>query len=119
MQEKHEISPTLTQIVNQFNEDNRRPLDTFSSQYQSGDHIEQDDTAHDVEPDIDADTFETRGAWNFDQEDHGSFAEDDSNGMDTSFPNYDEVYALNYLLIMHLFAYSTIEEFPEEFFLSF
>ena len=102
MREKNEISPTLTHIVNQFNEDNRRPLDTFTSHHQSGDQIDKDDTAHNVEPEIDVNAFETSGTWNFDQDDHGSFAEDDSNGMDTSFPSYHEVYyAIDLSLIIH------------------
>ncbi|KAM7270086.1 hypothetical protein ACFE04_029300 [Oxalis oulophora] len=85
MQMKNEISPTLVYIVNQFDENNRRPSGTFSNGQQSEDHV---DNIYDNE--VDGDTFGNCGNDDFDNDDEPSFVEDDFHGAQQTSPSYHE-----------------------------
>ncbi|XP_038702660.1 condensin complex subunit 2-like isoform X1 [Tripterygium wilfordii] len=86
MRTKDEISPTLRNIVNQFDEDNRRPQDTFSYCQQSTEEVDADyDGAAEF-----GDAFENCGTLAFDNDDETSCVNEDPNGADAVFPSYDE-----------------------------
>ena len=65
MRAKDEISPTLKNIVNQFDEDNRRPLENFSCSQRSTD---QADTINN-ESEFDGVAFESFETDGFDHDD--------------------------------------------------
>ncbi|KAK9285565.1 hypothetical protein L1049_024760 [Liquidambar formosana] len=87
MRAKDEISPTLRNIVSQFDEDNQRPFDTFSSCQRPS---EQVDAAYSNEAELDADTFENSGTWTSDHDDQRSVVDDGFNGADSVFPTHHE-----------------------------
>jgi len=73
---KHEISPSLEAIVNLFDEDNRRPTDTFSSSQKSvePDHNDFDDGGNDCS-----------GTWDFVNDNQTSVNGDDTYERDEGF----------------------------------
>ncbi|XP_038693218.1 condensin complex subunit 2-like isoform X2 [Tripterygium wilfordii] len=87
MHTKNEISPTLMNIVNQFDEDNRRPQDTFSCRQQSTEEVDAD---HDSVAEFGGDAFENCGTWDFDHDDQTSIVNEEPNGAVAGFPSYDE-----------------------------
>ncbi|KAJ6674666.1 CONDENSIN COMPLEX SUBUNIT 2 [Salix viminalis] len=90
MRTKDEISPTLGIIVDQFDEDNKRPLNTFASHQTSGDQCHDDDRTYTNEVEFDGDTYENCEPWNVDQDDQRSVIDEDPIGADTTFPSYHE-----------------------------
>ncbi|KAK1568486.1 hypothetical protein Q3G72_025079 [Acer saccharum] len=86
MQAKDEISPTLRSIVNQFDEDNTRPSNTFSSGEKLTDPVEP----YSNEVDYDVDAFEDGETYAFDHDDQPSVVEEDLTGADPTFPSYHE-----------------------------
>lgn len=97
---KDEISPTLRIIVNQFDEDNRRSSDTFSSVQISIDQIE-DVYNNEVEADgvafDDCVPFDDCGAYDFDHDDQPNIVDENLSSADPTFPSYHEVFAADYL----------------------
>ncbi|KAJ0052399.1 hypothetical protein Pint_01990 [Pistacia integerrima] len=96
MQVKNEISPTLKIIINEFDEDNRRPLDTFGSSQKVIDEVE---ALNNNEVEFDGGACEDYGTSAFDHDDQTSaFVHDDRSsivdgnisGVDPTFPSYDE-----------------------------
>ncbi|KAF9610382.1 hypothetical protein IFM89_022137 [Coptis chinensis] len=90
---KDEISPTLRSIINQFDEDNRRPLNTFCiDQRERG----QDDAANQnhANSDGNADAFDNFGDSGLDQDDQSSVVDESSNYGEPVFPNHQEAWAL-------------------------
>ncbi|KAF9608000.1 hypothetical protein IFM89_004881 [Coptis chinensis] len=86
---KDEISPTLRSIINQFDEDNRRPLNTFCiDQRERG----QDDAANQnhANSDGNADAFDNFGDSGLDQDDQSSVVDESSNYGEPVFPNHQE-----------------------------
>ncbi|KAF5481033.1 hypothetical protein F2P56_001724 [Juglans regia] len=83
---KNEISPTLRDIVNQFDENNRRPLDFYSSGQKSAEKV---GAAYENEVDLDGDAVENCGAWNFDHDDQTSVL-DDPICADSTYASYHE-----------------------------
>lgn len=94
---KDEISPTLRNIVNQFNEDNKRPLDAFPSQQKSSDQVDDNDRSYNNEVELDGEAYEKYGNWTFDHDDQKSVVDEELDAADTTFPSYHEVYAADYL----------------------
>lgn len=86
MRTKDEISPTLRNIVDRFDENNQRPLDTFSSAHKSE---EQVNSVHN-EAESDVDAFENCNTWTFDHDDRTSVVDEDSYGADPVFPVHHE-----------------------------
>ncbi|KAJ4730077.1 Condensin complex subunit 2 [Melia azedarach] len=90
---KDEISPTLRIIVNQFDEDNRRSSDTFSSVQISIDQIE-DVYNNEVEADgvafDDCVPFDDCGAYDFDHDDQPNIVDENLSSADPTFPSYHE-----------------------------
>lgn len=86
MRAKDEISPTLKNIIDQFDEDNKRPLENFSCSQRSTD---QADTINN-ENEFDGVAFESFEADGFDHDDQPSIADEDFNGVETTFTSYDE-----------------------------
>ncbi|KAK0589961.1 hypothetical protein LWI29_020677 [Acer saccharum] len=86
MQAKDEISPSLRSIVNQFDEDNTRPSNTFSSGEKLTDPVEP----YSNEVDYDVDAFEDGETYAFDHDDQPSVVEEDLTGADPTFPSYHE-----------------------------
>ncbi|KAL4620088.1 hypothetical protein ACB092_06G128100 [Castanea dentata] len=85
MRRKEEISPTLRDIVNQFDEDNRRSSDLYSSGQKSAENV---DVAY--EPDFVGDAFENCGTWNYDHDDQASVADEGPIYAESTNPNYHE-----------------------------
>ncbi|KAE8685082.1 Condensin complex subunit 2, putative isoform 2 [Hibiscus syriacus] len=87
MQAKDEISPTLKNIVNQFNEDNRRPLENFSCSQRSAD---QADTINN-ENEFNSVAFESFESDGFDHDDQPSIVDEEFNGVEPSFMSSEDV----------------------------
>lgn len=85
MRTKDEISPTLRDIVNQFDEDNRRPSDFYSSGQKSAENI---DVAYEV--DFDGDAFEKCGTWNDDHDDEANVVDEGPIYADSTNQSYQE-----------------------------
>ncbi|KAL2245723.1 UNVERIFIED_CONTAM: Condensin complex subunit 2 [Sesamum indicum] len=83
---KSEISPSLTAIVNQFDKDDRRPLETYST----GQSSEQVNENPDRNVDLDGETFGNAGTWDFDHDDQASVVDEDTYDQDTVFPSQQE-----------------------------
>lgn len=97
IQVKNEISPTLKIIINEFDEDNRRPVDAFGSSQKVIDEVE---ALKNNEVEFDGNAYEDYGTSAFDHddqisgfvhEDHSSIVDENINGVDQTFPGYDEV----------------------------
>ncbi|KAL6975686.1 hypothetical protein U1Q18_024481 [Sarracenia purpurea var. burkii] len=89
MQTKDEISPTLRDIVNRFDENNRRPSCMFSSGQKPAEEVYEDcNNSYNVE--LDGDAFDNCGTWAFDHDDQASVVGDDSYGGDPSLPSYHQ-----------------------------
>ncbi|XP_057955867.1 condensin complex subunit 2 [Malania oleifera] len=84
MREKDEISPSLKHLVNQFDEDNRRPSDTFYKV------TEQADTANDNRAEWEADQFEICGSWTSDHDEPTCMVDEDISHTDSFFPSQHE-----------------------------
>ncbi|XP_015580957.1 condensin complex subunit 2 isoform X2 [Ricinus communis] len=89
MQTVAEISPTLKIIVNQFDEDNKRPLDTFPSLQKSSQVLDKDES-YNEEVDFDGNAFESGETWTCEHDEQTSVVDDEPNGADTSFPSIHE-----------------------------
>ncbi|VVA17574.1 PREDICTED: condensin complex [Prunus dulcis] len=87
MRMKDEISPTLRNIVNRFDEDNRRPADIYSCSQESA---EQVDAAHNNEVEFDGDVPENFGNWDYEHDDQTSMVEEGLNCENSTFPSYHE-----------------------------
>ncbi|GLT94088.1 hypothetical protein SLE2022_118480 [Rubroshorea leprosula] len=86
MQAKDGISPTLGNIISQFDEDNRRPPDTFSYGQKSTAEV---DTANN-EFDNSNDTFDYCETYAFDHDDQPSVIDEDFNVADPTFTSFTE-----------------------------
>ncbi|XP_057455862.1 condensin complex subunit 2 [Lotus japonicus] len=84
---KDEISPTLSIIVNQFDEKNRRPTDF---QLHGQNSAEEFDADVNCENGADREEYENCTTWNDDHDDHVDMADLGSNDADPSFPNYPQ-----------------------------
>ncbi|XP_038900339.1 condensin complex subunit 2 [Benincasa hispida] len=87
MRVKDEISPTLRNIVNLFDEDNIRPSDYCSSGLKAAEQVHTD---YDVDDRFDGDDFDNFGTANYDNDDQASTVDDGLGGGDASFPTYHE-----------------------------
>ncbi|PRQ52729.1 putative condensin complex subunit 2/barren [Rosa chinensis] len=88
MRMKDEISPTLRHLVDRFDEDNRRPPDTYSCAQESA---EQDDSTFNNDIDIDGGVASHNdGTWDYDHDEQTSMVEEEHNYENTSFPSYHE-----------------------------
>ncbi|KAJ1393808.1 Condensin complex subunit 2/barren [Sesbania bispinosa] len=85
MRVKDEISPTLRTIVNQFDEDNRRPTD-----FQLQNSTEELHADFNCENGADREEYENCTTWNDDHDDQTVVADLDSNVADPSFPSYPQ-----------------------------
>lgn len=94
MQTKNEISPSLRDIVSQFDEDNRRPSDFYSSVEKSAEEV---DASYKNELDSDGDAFENCGTWSYDHDEHTSVVDEDPICADPTYPSYHEVFVKNCL----------------------
>ncbi|CAK7349006.1 unnamed protein product [Dovyalis caffra] len=90
MRTKDEISPTLRNIVNQFDEDNQRSLNSFPSHQTSGDQFDKDDITYNNGVEFDGETYENCGPWNVDQDDQRSVIDEEPIVADTTFASYPE-----------------------------
>ncbi|KAK4398051.1 Condensin complex subunit [Sesamum angolense] len=86
MLNKSEISPSLTAIVNKFDKDDRRPLETYSTGLSS----EQVNESPDRNVDLDGETFGNAGTWDFDHDDQASVVDEATYDQDTVFPSQQE-----------------------------
>ncbi|KAI4334142.1 hypothetical protein L6164_018869 [Bauhinia variegata] len=87
MRTREEISPTLRTIVNQFDENNRRPSDF---QVSTHDSVEESDAAYQCEIGIDGEECMNGMAWSDNHDDQTDFADLGSNYADSSFPGYPQ-----------------------------
>ncbi|KAG8489416.1 hypothetical protein CXB51_017847 [Gossypium anomalum] len=83
MQTKDEISPTLHNIVNQFYEENRRPLENFSCSQRSTELAD----AINNESEFDGVAFESFDNDGFDHDDQRSIVDEEFNREEPTFTN--------------------------------
>ncbi|KAI3457351.1 hypothetical protein Pfo_014014 [Paulownia fortunei] len=88
MLNKSEISPSLMAIVNQFDKDDRRPSESYSSGQSSSGQVNE---SPDRNVDLDGDTFGNTGTWDFDHDDQASVVDEGTYDQDTNFPSQQEV----------------------------
>ena len=96
---KNDISPTLRDILSQFDEDNRRPSDFFPAAQQAMVQEDIDDYHH---SEVEGNAFDDCGSWSYDHNEHASFDHDDPGDSFTStdgnFPSFTEVCILHCIL---------------------
>ncbi|KAK4484375.1 hypothetical protein RD792_006954 [Penstemon davidsonii] len=83
MLEKSEISPSLSAIVSQFDKDNRRPSEVYSS-------VKVDENSEN-NLDLDGDALENCGTWDFDQDDQATIVDEGTYDEDQNLPNQQDV----------------------------
>lgn len=88
MQMKDEISPTLSTIVSQFDEDNRRLREAISSMEETE---VQEDMALPDDADFGADSLEIGSNWDFNHYDDGDVGDEDASFVDPAVPSNIEV----------------------------
>jgi condensin complex subunit 2 len=88
MRVKDEISPTLRTIVNQFDENNKRPTDF---QLHGQNSVEEPGVDFTCENGADREDYENGANWSDDHDDQPVIADLDSNDVDPSFPSYPQV----------------------------
>lgn len=88
MHTKDVISPTLRMIVNQFDENNRRPFDFQSSGEKSA---EEFDAAIDCKVVNGKEEYENCSSWSYGHDTQTFAAEGGFSDADPSFPSYHEV----------------------------
>lgn len=89
MRMKDEISPALRTIVNQFDENNRRPSDF---QFSGQNAAEEFGAADDCEIGIDGEDYGNCTSWSDDHDDQ-TVADVGSNDADSNFPTYPQVFS--------------------------
>ncbi|XP_010244120.1 PREDICTED: condensin complex subunit 2 [Nelumbo nucifera] len=87
MPTKNDISPTLGDIINQFDECNRRPSNLFSTGQKNVEHAE---VISDNQDEFEDDTFENCTAWSFDHDDQSTAIDESSTYTDPIFPSQQE-----------------------------
>ncbi|KAL7086692.1 hypothetical protein ACP275_13G016400 [Erythranthe tilingii] len=87
MLNESEISPSLRDIVNQFDNDDQRPSESYSSDQSYSGQVNES-TEMNVE--LDGDSFGNTGTWDFDNDDQSSVVDDGTYDQDTSFQNQQE-----------------------------
>ncbi|WJX43909.1 hypothetical protein P8452_30953 [Trifolium repens] len=87
MRVKDEISPTLRTIVNQFDENNKRPTDF---QLHGQNSVEEPGVDFTCENGADREDYENGANWSDDHDDQPVIADLDSNDVDPSFPSYPQ-----------------------------
>ncbi|KAK7257564.1 hypothetical protein RIF29_31617 [Crotalaria pallida] len=87
MRTKYEISPSIRTIVNQFDENNRRPTDF---QVHDQNSAEEPDAAFDIEIVADREEFENCTTWNDDHDNQTFDADLGPDDADPSFPSYPQ-----------------------------
>lgn len=96
MRVKDEISPTLRTIVNQFDENNKRPTN-FQLHSQNSNSVEELDVDFNCENGAERDEYENCATWNDDDHDDQTVDADlGSNDIDPSFPSYPQVFVIFY-----------------------
>lgn len=89
-----EISPSLMDIVNHFDDDNKRPSDTFSSGTKPAEQI---DEAYSNDTELNGDAFDNGGTWDFDHDDQTSVVDEGTYGVDPILPSlYEENEPVNF-----------------------
>ncbi|XVE78431.1 hypothetical protein DITRI_Ditri13aG0144500 [Diplodiscus trichospermus] len=86
MRTKDEISPALKDIVNQFDEENKRPQESFSCSQRSTDEA----ATRNNESEFDGVAFESFETDGFDHDDQPSVVDEEFNGAEPTFTSYDE-----------------------------
>ncbi|KAL1812911.1 hypothetical protein ACET3Z_022976 [Daucus carota] len=87
MSKKFEISPSLRDIVNLFNDDDKRASDTFSPGKK---YAEQVDEPYNSSTDFGANTFESGGTWNLDHDDQNNVDNEGTYGGDPNLTSHYE-----------------------------
>lgn len=90
MRTKDEITPTLRDIVDQFDENSRRPSDTFSSGQNSAEQV-REGYSNSNGAEFDGDEFDNCGTWGFDHDDQASVIGEDCYGGDPTLPSHYQV----------------------------
>ncbi|XP_073110424.1 condensin complex subunit 2 isoform X3 [Elaeis guineensis] len=86
MPAKHDISPTLRDIVNQFDQHNGRPSDVCSV----GQRVVLEDVVDNFHIDLESNAFENNGPWSFENDDHTSVIDDTCISTDRNFISHQE-----------------------------
>lgn len=88
VKKKIEISPSLREIVNHFDEDNKRPPDTFSFGTKPTEEI---DEPYDNGAEFSADTFDNGGTWDDNHDEQTNVADEGTYGEDPFMSSQYEV----------------------------
>lgn len=91
MRVKDEISPTLRTIVNQFDENNRRPTDFQLHGQNSAEELGVD---FNCENGADREEYENCTTWSDDHDDQTVVADLGFNDADPTFPSYPQVLSI-------------------------
>lgn len=91
MSKKFEISPSLREIVNHFDDDNKRPPDTFSFGTKPAEEI---DEPYNNVAEFSADTFDNGETWDNDHDDQTNVADEGTYGGDPMMSSQYEVLGL-------------------------
>lgn len=102
MPKKVEISPSLRDIVNHFDDDYRRPSDTFYSETKPAEQIGEYSN-NDTE--FGGDTFDNGGTWDFDHDDQTSVVDEGTCVGEQILPSHYEVLDI---LLMKVFFFLNI-----------
>ncbi|CAN0897045.1 Condensin complex subunit 2 [Linum grandiflorum] len=87
----NEISPTLSEIIRRFDEHNKRPVDTFSSNLRTGEQGDVDNGfSHEDGADFGCDAFENQESWTYDHADNHSVVDDDVDHGDATVPSFHQ-----------------------------
>ncbi|KAK9084788.1 hypothetical protein Sjap_025199 [Stephania japonica] len=92
MATKDEISPSLSKIINQFDEDNQRPNISLTEQKASG---QVDAAAENNGVDSERVVFDHYDGWGVDHDDHSSVVDESFGNNDPFVPNREEENASN------------------------
>ncbi|KAK9089733.1 hypothetical protein Scep_028815 [Stephania cephalantha] len=95
MTTKDEISPSLSYIINQFDEDNQRPSNISLTEQKASGQV--DAAAENNGVDSDREVFDHYDGWGVDHDDHSSVV-DESLANNEFVPNHEEVFTFSILI---------------------
>ncbi|KAK9092016.1 hypothetical protein Syun_026927 [Stephania yunnanensis] len=88
MTTKDEISPSLSYIINQFDEDNQRPSNISLTEQKASGQV--DAAAENNGIDSDREVFDNYDGWGVDHDDHSSVVDESLANNDPFVPNHEE-----------------------------
>ena len=109
---KNDISPTLRDILSQFDEDNHRPSDFFPAAQQAMVQEDINDCDH---SEVEGNAFDDCGSWNYDHNENASYAHNDPDDSftspDANFPSFSDVCILHYVSCCYFVKFLCYQNF--------